>query len=64
VHAAVEAARRDFNAFAVPAGDRLVLEIIAQPWARKEQLRRIELWAGPERAEKKYLGQVQLVHTP
>lgn len=41
-----------------------MIEVIAQPWARKEQLRRIELWATPDRSARQYLGEVQLVHKP
>jgi hypothetical protein len=60
---AVEAARRAFDAFEVPPRGRLVIEVIAQPWAREEQLRRIELWAASARSsQQRYLGEIQLVH--
>jgi hypothetical protein len=59
----VEAARRAFDSFEVPPRDRLVIEILAQPWAKKDQLRRFELWATVG-SNKTYVGEVKLVHKP
>lgn len=61
---AVEAARRASDSFAVPPRDRLVVEVLAQPWADQEKIRRFELWATPDGAEKKYVGEIQIVHFP
>lgn len=58
---AVEAARRDAH-FEVAANSRLVVDVLAQPWARKAEYRRVEVWVTPSGGGRQFLGAVELVH--
>lgn len=61
---AIEAARRAYDSFEVPARSRLVIDVIAEPWANQSPVRRFEIWATPKGGQKKYIGEVTYLHRP
>ncbi len=56
---AIEAARRNIDSFEVPARDRLVIEVAAQPWAGEAAIRQFEIWVAFEGRSARYLGVVK-----